>query len=356
MKKFLNALGIIFLFILIFGIIGKSLNFEVSDEKDDPNLDDPIVNPGDIVGPGNSGSGSTTLNSYIIEVDELPKENIDENAIYKIKEEFKDIVIVNSGEVSYLSDLIFFKLFIFDEKPEDNIYISDISHNIYFYYIKNENDVFLYMNLGVGENWYSFANLTDQMMGASLSFKGRIDELYDNLDDGYYLYYDEGEEYIYKNNRFYLNRFFEEVFSDLVSKEKINYLEFDNYYEDFTSDIFAYSDVDYIKINNHNLDGFALGSCILEYSSTRVLHLTHSDRTVPLLNIFKNAFSDASYLEAVILDFGIINSVPSSNLIDYLDYEKLYFYVPDDLYENIIVMDGWKDISTKIKPISEFRG
>lgn len=52
MRKFVNALGIIFLFILIFGIIGKSLNFEVSDEKDEPNSDDPIVNPGDIIGPG----------------------------------------------------------------------------------------------------------------------------------------------------------------------------------------------------------------------------------------------------------------------------------------------------------------
>lgn len=52
MKKFVNALGIIFLFILIFGIIGKSLDFDVLDKNDDPNSDDPIVNPGDIIGPG----------------------------------------------------------------------------------------------------------------------------------------------------------------------------------------------------------------------------------------------------------------------------------------------------------------
>lgn len=52
MKKFLNALGIIFLFILIFGIIGKSLDFDELDKNDDPNSDDPIVNPGDIIGPG----------------------------------------------------------------------------------------------------------------------------------------------------------------------------------------------------------------------------------------------------------------------------------------------------------------
>lgn len=52
MRKFVNALGIIFLFILIFGIIGKSLDFDELDKNDDPNSDDPIVNPGDIIGPG----------------------------------------------------------------------------------------------------------------------------------------------------------------------------------------------------------------------------------------------------------------------------------------------------------------
>lgn len=52
MKKFVNALGVIFLFILIFGIIGKSLDFDVLDKNDDPNSDDPIVNPGDFIGPG----------------------------------------------------------------------------------------------------------------------------------------------------------------------------------------------------------------------------------------------------------------------------------------------------------------
>lgn len=127
------------------------------------------------------GSGGECSGNHIIEVDTLPTENIDEEAIYKVEKAFGDIVIYN-GEVasSLLEKMPTAQCYSVATKPTENIVESNLADIWAFYYIENENDIFLYANIGNGAEWLSLSLLTD------MTFQGAISDVSEASSLGYY--------------------------------------------------------------------------------------------------------------------------------------------------------------------------
>ena len=75
-------------------------------------------------------------------------------------------------------------------KTTDGVLESDGQNNMHFYYIEDENDIFLYVDMaGTGTpDWVSMG-----AMDASMSFKGAIEDISEATEEGYYalIYYVE---------------------------------------------------------------------------------------------------------------------------------------------------------------------
>lgn len=96
---------------------------------------------------------------HIIEVDELPTENIDENSVYKTITTFEDLIIVDETTMSfkeiYGESICFYYA---KTKPTENIQETILSSDdgtfiINLYYVADEDAVFYYEN----ENWVNFS-------------------------------------------------------------------------------------------------------------------------------------------------------------------------------------------------------
>lgn len=146
---------------------------------------------GDIVIDGFNGGGSSNCDGCIIEVDTLPTENIDETALYKVGESYHKYsagaffdVIMYMGEASSLVEMIALQgataeLFQVTTKPTENIVASDGTSIYAFYYIEDEDDVFLYMD----NAWITLS----EMFGGYLTYKGAISDISEATEDGYYV-------------------------------------------------------------------------------------------------------------------------------------------------------------------------
>lgn len=110
-----------------------------------------------IVGTHEGGSGGTCTGNHIIEVDELPTENIDKTALYKCgdsyyqyKEEFKDIYIAIYGTTAslvdaYISQGFTVELYYVGTKPTTDIKeYSETTMLAPVYYVEDEGDCFVY--------------------------------------------------------------------------------------------------------------------------------------------------------------------------------------------------------------------
>lgn len=152
--------------------------------KNDDNLTDAVNTL--MAGYGQGGGGGECSGKHIIEVDELPTENIDETAVYwdgdsyykAVAGELKDIIYVSSGTVMsavevYTAFGITFELYYVKTRPTENI--SMVSDSIFpCYYVEDEDDILM-----CGENsesgtyeWISFATameLTNQGAIADIS-------------------------------------------------------------------------------------------------------------------------------------------------------------------------------------------
>ena len=146
-------------------------------------------------------SGSTDLMSFdtakesvdgietIIEVDELPTENIDENAIYKIFD-ISDVLISIDGVNSYPFALMFegisSEIIVVNEKPTTDILESSIE-KVYLYFVKNDNEVFIYIDFdGNGTTWWTLELFLLYAAGLTLSYKGTISNSNEIVEAGYY--------------------------------------------------------------------------------------------------------------------------------------------------------------------------
>lgn len=99
----------------------------------------------------------------VIDVDELPTENIVEGAVYRT-EYYGDVFVhaVNGDKVFFSEIASSFALYTVATKPTENIQVTDLPNLIVFaYYIEEDNDVFVYMDTGEGLQWYSASLLTE---------------------------------------------------------------------------------------------------------------------------------------------------------------------------------------------------
>lgn len=156
-----------------------------------------------------SSGGSSECDGRIIEVDELPTENIDETALYKMGDSyhkygavFKDIIAVSDGNAGsiveqYSAFGLVFELYYVKTRPTENIVLSgETATGALFacYYVQDENDILLYGDLeGTGTNeWTSLAT----MMG--YANKGAITNISQATEEGgiYALAYEGWTNYI----------------------------------------------------------------------------------------------------------------------------------------------------------------
>lgn len=132
-------------------------------------------------GGSSEGGSAECLGNHIIEVDELPTENIDEAAsywdgesYYKLAKELQDIIVVENGSPISLVDTyanfgFIFELYYTMTRPTENIVIS--GEIMACYYVEDENDVLIYGDFSeTGTNeWESIAVLMGVANGGAIA-------------------------------------------------------------------------------------------------------------------------------------------------------------------------------------------
>ena len=145
--------------------------------------------------------GGSSVNG-IIEVDTLPTENIDTNTFYKTRKEFLNVYLYASEDEKFLlTDLgmLIAGCEKVETKPTTNI-IESGEAGFYLYYVTNENEIFMYLNMGSGADWFSLGSLLEMAMEIQLTFMGEVEENNINVTNaGYYAYMVEGSYYKYDN-------------------------------------------------------------------------------------------------------------------------------------------------------------
>ena len=143
-----------------------------------------------IVGKASGGSGDCS-GEHVIEVTELPTENIDESAVYLCDgsyhkysaKQFTDLVVSvpDNGVVApiyelFQADASFFNYIYVETKPTENILESgEAGFNIY--YVEYENNVFIYGNFtGDGNDWLPAGTLIALLLGVELPFNGFVSD------------------------------------------------------------------------------------------------------------------------------------------------------------------------------------
>lgn len=137
-----------------------------------------------------SGSNACDGIHSTIDVTELPTENIDENALYRLKSpSLVDVAFVGIEENT---GVIFFgKLFNYHyvkTRPTNNIEVSypeneDFPFKIHLYYIEDENDIFVYTE---ESGWQSITEILVAEEEKPLTFKGLVTSVNDASEEGYY--------------------------------------------------------------------------------------------------------------------------------------------------------------------------
>jgi hypothetical protein len=126
--------------------------------------------------------GGNCDGKHIIEVDTLPTENIDENAVYLCGGAYytyctklADILLLRESLADLLPGITFAYHYA-TTKPTDNIAVTDKVYNIY--YIADENNLFLYGNFaGNGENvWVTGSEAFNQAYGLNPTFAGVVSD------------------------------------------------------------------------------------------------------------------------------------------------------------------------------------
>jgi hypothetical protein len=144
---------------------------------------------------GTMEGGGECSGNHIIEVDELPTENIDETALYKVGDSyykyrnvpFSDLILGFYGSVLVFSELAAAQGYEYSfntipTKTTENIKVSDGQSNWHWYYVQDENDVLFYGDMeGTGTNaWLPCAAVG---FGA---FGGFVSDVSEVTGDGYY--------------------------------------------------------------------------------------------------------------------------------------------------------------------------
>lgn len=148
-----------------------------------------------VVNVPNSGSSECSGN-HIIEVDELPTENIDETALYEMDGVyyrysaggFTDVILFLFSAQSLLSQTPNAELYWVKTKPTENIVISDLNiGSAALYYVEDDNDIFIYADISESgtPDWVSLSVLYEGTP-YNITFKGVISEMSEATEIGYY--------------------------------------------------------------------------------------------------------------------------------------------------------------------------
>lgn len=308
----------------------------------------------------------------VIEVQELPTENIDENAIYKIPRKLTDVAVIynsdyGNGPRNYIDFLSFstgikiIGLETVQEKPTENIKSSSLAtYEIYFYYVKSEQDLFLYGNIGMGDSWYTYGQVIQFINDVSMSFKGEYYCGLTNTEAGYYAYFEDEKYYQY------INKSFVECFGNLqiTLNKQFNQrwlpqnpkIELINYKSDLLYDNFEFSKYKHIRITNifKFNNKFNIENSLLNGSEVETLHLIHTDKDV----IFSctSDFFQGDKLTKLIIDFGEFADLTIlTPLLDCpINNGTGYIYIPDNKVEEVKLLNGWSTYANQIKPLSEY--
>jgi hypothetical protein len=302
----------------------------------------------------------------VIEVQELPTSNIDENAIYKIPRNFINCIVSTSGEgISLLEEnmgLTIFGCNSLDDKPTDNIVESNLfSLQIYLYYIKNDNDIFVYGNLGYGSSWYTVGECFAIFGLTGYSFISEF-EYGDLIQDstGYYAYFDKEKYYKYTNDKFVEFSNTNNILGISLSNNTVfpqnRKLEYINYEEGKITHSFEFSKFKHIKITNllkYRNSDFSFDGNLFYESEVETLHLIHLDKSVALGGY--GLFNNAKKLTKLVIEFGEFAALNGDPFVDTPILNGTgYIYIPDDKVEEVKLLDGWSAVASQILPLSEY--
>lgn len=134
-----------------------------------------------VAGSGGGGSGECS-GEHVITVDALPDVG-ESDAHYKLIR-FSDVAMWSGSSVESLGDDAS-GMYLVETRPTENIQISNMDDfTIYLYYVKSENEIFMYGDLeGTGTNdWCSLSTF----MGGYYTFKGAITDISQATEVGYY--------------------------------------------------------------------------------------------------------------------------------------------------------------------------
>lgn len=147
---------------------------------------------------------------HIIEVNELPSENISEKAVYlcdgtyyKYEKQFVNVVIYGNN-IADLFDLSETPLIFHYVKTKPIDYIFESSSNIgHIYYVEDENDLFIYGDfMETGENIWVPAITT---LGDDLTFNGAVSDESEAIDGIYAIVRDGWSSYLRANEGAVIN-------------------------------------------------------------------------------------------------------------------------------------------------------
>lgn len=149
--------------------------------------------------------GGSCSGNHIIEVDTLPTENINENALYKMGESyykygdaFKDIIVAIDGVAESFVGLLMLlgavvELYYVKTRPTENIVVTSETTDgvlLALYYVEDENDILAYGDWdGTGTNvWLSLVTSMEAINGGAITNASQAtqeDALYALVNQGW---------------------------------------------------------------------------------------------------------------------------------------------------------------------------
>lgn len=301
--------------------------------------------------------------SNIIEVSELPTENIDENAIYKIPSKFFDVYIElgTFGGFTLGQDMNIIGAEVLETKPTDNIVSSSLStYTVYLYYITGENDIFVYGNVGAGDMWYTVGQVYSLLDGPSIPFQGELiyGEVPTNI--GYYAYFDKERYYKASNNVFSEISTVNDILERLFNNELYGRLEFTrtDYHSIGGNFTLERSKFEYIKmtIRDPRTDSaaFEIYNDLFYECSAKTIYLSNTNRNAYLM-FYSSLLDSCKNLTKLVLDFGSFQSSSADLLVRTPIAEgNGYIYIPDDKVEEVKTIYPYSNYASQIKPLSEY--
>lgn len=302
-------------------------------------------------------------------VEELPTENINEKAIYQRND--YELFIRHQGTYAFIfNEFPGSKLIIVDEQPTENI-LESSQTVFYCYYIKNMDDVFVYMNLGQGATWIPLYNLIPYLIPqfSGITFKGETYSPFDTTEYGYYLYI-KNRKYLYENGNYKIIDNYEntisDFYNDLITENLcLNLTRFDTMNGAFSGSKIKKVTINCIgyvyTVDNPSEKWMTLPSGFASDSAIETLIINDKTELSISLRFGNFIFARCTTLRKLILNFNNIEDIElnqSDEDVTFVDSSiqtgECFIYVPDEIVDTVKALPNLSKYATQIKPISEY--